>query len=88
MYMLNNNKAAKITLVLASIVALAVLCGKCWADDLRTRQGLEQRAANEMAQCWSDYAQNLNGGGCRFEYHYIDDGQTLWAVEVISDPLN
>ena len=83
-----NNKIIKALAIVALAVALAVLCGKCWADDEAHRQALEKKHAGEMAQCWADYKENKNGGDCHFEAIYVDDGQTLLDLEVISKPLN
>lgn len=89
--MLNLNakqsKALKVAAAIMTARAFIALCCNVWNADAARYKALEQKHADEMAQCWRDYADNKNGGGCHYEGIYIDHGQTLLDLEVIAKPL-
>ena len=83
-----SERLQKIGLAVALAVALVVVAvlsiGEMKADASR-RQAITESKAGELAYCWQMVAEG-RASGCRLEYTYIDDGQTLVGGRVIIEP--
>lgn len=87
--MQNHYTPSKALYIIGGLILAAIIAGLSLYLDAQAqahRLSLERGQALKMAECYEKiYAGEAKA--CRYEYHYTDDGQTLYAVSVKAEPM-